>query len=303
MIGPLLLALSTAGCLPVESERILARDLAPAGAVFAAIPPETSFGYAPAPGSRRILRALEMQRLAAPHELPLTPGAEVCVVRPLEPLTTERLIASMRASLPEAGARIEVVEFSGFGIPKGEIRFPLSGLRRPPLRAPDQPVLWKGFVEYAGRRRYPIWARVKIAVTAVRVVTRHDLPAGRVVEPDQLVLETGESFPSHDGSASSIEQVAGRVLRRALRAGSQVPLALVAEAREVERGDRVRVEAASGRATVEIVGRAESSGARGDTVTVRNLASGKSFKARVEGKGAVVVTADGSDGTWHSGTR
>jgi flagella basal body P-ring formation protein FlgA len=303
MIGTLLLAFSMAGCLPVESEMILARELAPADAAFAALPPETSFGYAPVPGSRRILRAPELIRLAAPHELPLTPGAEVCVVRSLEPLSKERLIASMRASLTDPEARLEVVESSGFGVPRGELRFPLSGLRSPPLRTPDQPVLWKGYVEYAGRRRYPIWARVRIRVSTVRVVARQNLLAGQVVEQGQLALETGEGFPTREVSARSIDQVAGRILRRGVRAGSEVPLALLQEAKEVERGDKVRIEAASGRATVAITGRAESSGSHGDTVVVRNLGSGKSFKARVEGKGAVVVEADGGGEIWKAGTR
>ncbi|HSW50059.1 MAG TPA: flagellar basal body P-ring formation chaperone FlgA [Bryobacteraceae bacterium] len=292
MTGPLVLALSMAGCLPVDSDRILAKDLAPAAAVFAALPPETPFGHAPAPGSRRILGAGELKRLAAPHDLPLAPGAEFCVVRSLEPLTKERLIASMRASLPEADARFEVTDFSSFPVPRGELRFPLSGLRRPPLRTPGGPVLWKGYVEYAARRRYPVWARVRIAVETARVLARVDLAAGSVVEAGQLKLESSEGFPPGDRSARSIEQVAGRVLRRPVRAGAEVPLGSLAEPREVERGDPVRVEAASGLATVEITGRAESSGSRGDTVVVRNLASGRSFRARVKGKGSVVVSAE-----------
>ena len=298
MIGELFLTLLLAGCLPVESEKVSARDLAPAGAAFEALPPETTFGYAPAPGARRILLAPELKRLAAPHDLPLAPGTEVCVVRPLEPLTRERLTASMRASLPEPEARIEVVEFSRFGAPRGKIEFPLGGLRRPPLRAPGQPVLWKGYVEYAGRRRYPIWAKVRIAVSGARVVAGQPLRRGQVIEPSQVRVETAERFPSSEPLAQSVDEVEGRVLRRAVAAGSPVPLNVLEEAREVERGDQVRVEATSGSATVEIIGRAESAGSRGDTVIVRNLASGKSFRAQVQGKGTVAVAATGGEETW-----
>jgi hypothetical protein len=198
-----------------------------AGSAFAALPPETSFGYAPAPGAKRLLGAAQLRRMAAPHELDVAPGAEICVVRSLEPLSRERLEAAMRTSLPDAGARFEIVEFSAFGVPKGELRFPLTGLRRPPLNAPSRPVLWKGYVEYAPGRRYPVWARVVFA---------------------------------------------GKL-------------------REVERGDQIRVEAASGRATVAVTARAETSGGRGEMVVVRNPASGKRFKARVQGKGAAAVVA------------
>jgi flagella basal body P-ring formation protein FlgA len=303
MILELLLAALVAGCVPVESEKISARDLAAVEPAFAALAPETTFGYAPAPGARRVLRAAELKRLAAPQDLPLPAGAEVCIVRPLESLTQERLIASMRASLPDPDARIEVVEFSGFGAPRGEIRFPLAGLRQPPARAPRQAVLWKGYVEYAGGRRYPIWAKVRIGVLRTRVVADRDLRAGHLIEPGQVRQETAEVFPAADAFAESVEQVAGRVLVRAVAAGSPLPLKLLAAPRDVERGDPVRVEATSGQAVVAIVGRAESSGSLGDTVVVRNLTSGKSFRAQVTAKGAVAVTATKREETWQSGAR
>jgi flagella basal body P-ring formation protein FlgA len=303
MISELILTVLLAGCLPVESERVSARELAAADTAFLGLAPETTFGYAPAPGARRVLGAAELKRLAAPQELSLPAGAEICVVRPLEPLSEERLIASMRASLPNSDARIEVVEFSGFGAPRGEIRFPLAGLRHPPARMPGQAVLWKGYVEYGGRRRYPIWAKVRIGVLRTRVLAIRDLHAGQAVESGQLRQETAEVFPSADSVAESIEQVAGKVLTRAVTAGSPLPLNLLRQARDVERGDQVRVEATSGRATVGIVGRAESSGSRGETVVVRNLSSGKSFQAQVTAEGTVAVTAAGGDETWKSDSR
>jgi flagella basal body P-ring formation protein FlgA len=289
-----------AGCLSVEGERVLARDLTPASAAFAALPPEIAFGYAPAPGARRVLRAAELKRLASPHDLSLEPGTEICVARPLEPLNRDRLLASMRASLANPAARLEVVEFAGFGAPSGEIEFPLAGLRRPPARDPASPVLWKGTVRYAARRRYPIWAKVRISVRSTRVVAAENLRVGSPIEASQVRLETSDGFPGSEPAASSIEQVAGRVPRRPLAAGSPVPLRLLGQAKEVQRGDEVRIEASSGSATVELVGRAESSGARGDTVVVRNLTSGKSFRARVLSTGKVAVEGPARGKTWQS---
>jgi flagella basal body P-ring formation protein FlgA len=292
----LLLASMATGCLPVEGERITARDLSPAGAAFAALPPETLFGYAPAPGAKRIFPAVELQRLAAPHDLSLEPGALVCVARLMEPLTSERLLASMRTSLANPAARIELVEFTLFGAPRGEIEFPPAGLRRPPARDPGAAVLWHGFVRYDGRRRFPLWAKVRITENSTKVVANRDLRAGTLIEAGQVRLETSEGFPASEPIATSIEQVVGRIVRRAVAAGSPVALKLLQEAKAVERGEPVRVEASSGSARVGMVGRAVTSGSVGDTVVVRNLNSGKSFPARVDRKGAVVVRGDDGEG-------
>jgi len=287
-----LLASMATGCLAVEGERVTARDLSPAGAVFAALPPETSFGYAPAPGAKRVFRAVELQRLAAPHDLSLEPGALVCVARLMEPLTPERLLASMRVSLANPAARIELVEFTLFGAPRGEIEFPPAGLRRPPVRDPGAAVLWHGFVRYNGQRRFPLWAKVRITVSSTRVVADRDIRAGTLIEAGQVRLETSEGFPAGEPIATSIEEAVGRVVRRAVVAGSPVALKLLQQAKAVERGEPVRVEASIGSATVGMVGRAVTSGSVGDTVVVRNLNSGKSFPARVDRKGAVVVRGD-----------
>lgn len=301
MIGTAFLLVSMAtGCVPVEGERVTARDLAPAGAVFAALPPETSFGYAPAPGAKRILNAAALQRLAASHDLSLAPDAVICVVRSLEPLTPERLLASLRVSLANPAARIEVVEFTRFGTPPGQIEFPLAGLRRPPARDPGAAILWRGFVRYDGQRRFPLWAKVRITVSSTRVVAKGDLRVGTLIEAGQVRLETTEGFPANEPIAASLEEVVGHVVRRAVAAGSPVALKLLQEPKEVERGGPVRVEASSGSVTVRMVGRAATSGSVGDTVVVRNLKSGRSFPARVDRKGAVTVRGDKGEGTWES---
>lgn len=293
MIGiAFLLASVATGCVPVEGERVTARDLAPSSAVFAELPPETSFGYAPAPGAKRILNAAELQRLAGAHNLSLGPDTLICVARSLEPLTPERLLASLRVSLANPAARIEVVEFTRFGAPRGQIEFPLAGLRRPPMRDPGAAVLWKGFVRYDGQRRFPLWAKVKITVSATRVVAVSALRAGTVIEAGQVRLETTEGFPSNEPIAASVEEVIGHVVQRALAGGSPVALKLLQDPKEVERGGPVSVEASSGSVTVRMVGRAVTSGSRGDTVVVRNLKTGKSFPARVDRKGVVAVRGD-----------
>jgi len=62
--------------------------------------------------------------------------------------------------------------------------------------------------------------------------------------------------------------------------------------REVERGDAVAVEVASGAAILKFESTAESGGKTGETVLVRNPANGARFRARVVAKGKVLVDAD-----------
>ena len=280
--------LAIAGCIAVEGEKILARDLAAVDAAFSVLPAETDFGYAPAPGARRFLSAEELKRKSSPYELSLAPGATVCVVRPLEPLTEERLVAAMRASLKQEPARIEVLDFSRFPVPKGELEFPLSGLARPPESAPQRPVIWRGRVRYAEGRYHPVWARVRVLVSTRRLVARRDLAARRGIEAGDVELVEVEAPP---GGPVTIEpeQAIGKVTRRAIRAGSAVWPHLLEAPREVSRGEKVLVRVASGAALIETVGLAETAGSVGETVLVKNASTGKRFQARVTGKAEVEV--------------
>jgi flagella basal body P-ring formation protein FlgA len=290
MIPTLLLA-ALAGCLPVEGSKVTAADLARADVRFAALEPGTAFGYAPAPGAHRIFRRAELTRLAASQNLSLDGGADICVMRALEPLDPERLLDSMRAALAPLEALIELVETARFQVPLGVLEFPASGLARPPLGDPAAAVIWRGYVRYAGGSRYPIWAKVKVSIHVTRIVAAEDLRPGRPIQAGQVREETGGGFPAGDPLVSTLEEVVGRVPRRVIPAGSPIARAALALARDVERGDPVRVEASAGSASVELSGRAETGGAVGDTVVVRNPGSGKSFKARVSGKGSVAVGA------------
>jgi flagellar basal body P-ring formation protein FlgA len=288
---PILLLAVLAGCLPVEGPKVTAADLARADVRFEGLAPGTAFGYSPAPGAHRIFRRAELARLAASQNLSLDGGADICVMRALEPLDPERLLDSMRAALAPLEARIELLETAKFQVPLGKLEFPASGLTRPSPGTPGAAVIWRGYVRYAGGSRYPVWARVKVSVAGTRIVAVEDLRPGRAIQAGQVREETGGGFPAGDPLASTLAEVVGRVPRRAIPAGSSIARTALALARDVERGDPVRVEASAGSASVELAGHAETGGAVGDTVVVRNPGSGKSFKARVLGKGSVAVGA------------
>ncbi|MCC6858226.1 MAG: flagellar basal body P-ring formation protein FlgA [Bryobacterales bacterium] len=290
LAGLVAMALNAA-CVPVEGERIEGRHLAAAAAEFAGIAPDAPVAYAPAPGVKRRFSPAGLRALAARHGLRVADGTELpeaCFERRAKPLTREAVEAAVRASLPPAGVTWELLDFSRAPAPDGELIFPAAGLSRPPAGAPRSPVFWRGRLKYGGHS-LPVWARLRVWRTGRRVVAAEALPAGRPVEAGQLRLETIEGPPFGEPAVSRIEEAAGRVPRRTLRKGEPVTPRLLAAAPDVRRGETVQVEVMEGSARLRFEARAESGGRTGETITVRNPGSGRRFRARIEGRGAVVV--------------
>lgn len=286
------LGTALAACIPVEGDRILARDLAVAEPQFLAIAPDTPLGYAPAPGVRRVFLPGELARFAARFHLQPDPLREVCVERPMEELTRERLLRALAAAAP--GVTVELADFSRYQVPKGEISFPLAGLSRP--ADPTQPALWKGAVKYDGNHGFAIWVRARLSIPIERVMAIRTLPAGHAIQPDSVRVEKAAAFPFGRQPAAQVDQVAGRIPRRTIGAGAAVFEYLLDAPKDVNAGDRVNVEVSSGQAHVALDGRAEAAGRRGDVIPVRNPASGRMFRATIESPGTVAVRVNPGTG-------
>jgi flagella basal body P-ring formation protein FlgA len=286
-----MMILLLAACLPLtgDADRITAADLAAADPAFSALSPDTPMGLTPAPGTPRIFGVAELARQFRRYGLAIEPKAEICVERPVEPLSPAAVLETMQKSLGLPEARIEIVEQSRYPVPHGALEFPRTGLVAPPASQPQAAVLWRGSVRYAATRRFPVWARVRILARAERVIAVEALPAGRLIEAGQLRLETYEGFPLRTQPLDSIEKAAGRVPRHSIARGAALSAGEVEPPYEVSRGDAVRVGVSSGDAHLVLDGWAEASGRIGQTIPVRNPANGKRFRARVEGAGRVEV--------------
>jgi flagella basal body P-ring formation protein FlgA len=277
-------AYALAGCLAVGPARdhVLAGDLAAAFPQWAAVPAETPLALAPAPGVQRVFRVLELRRLAERWGLSPAPDREICVTRPVAVLAAGQMLAAMQREIP--AAHIELLDFSRQPAPEGALVFPVSGLRQGPAGG-----YWSGYVTYGGNRRFTLWARVKVTVAAVRVVAAQDLKPGMALDAAQLRVETRKDVPAA-GFAIAVEEVAGKVLRRSVAAGTALRAEWLAPAKVVLRGETVRVEAVRGAARLELECVAEGSGAIGEIIPMRNPVSQRHFPARVESKGRVVAT-------------
>jgi flagella basal body P-ring formation protein FlgA len=193
----------------------------------------------------------------------------------------ERLLEAMHQELP--GAHIEILEASRMPAPAGDLIFPLAGLQQTSSGG-----YWNGYVAYAGKQRFTVWARVKIRVTVQRVTAFQALPAGAPVAAAQLRLETRDEMPAR-GFAAAVEEIAGRVPKRLIAAGATLRPEWFEAAKAVLRGEPVQVEVTQGAAHLTLEGIAEASGVVGDTIPVQNPISHQRFPARIAARGKVVV--------------
>ena len=281
-----------AGCLAVGSgaDQVVAGDLAAAYPEWAAVPRETPLGLAPAPGVERVFRVMELRRLAARWNVTPPPERDLCVARPVAMLTPELLLAAMRREAPTA--RIDLLDYSRQPAPEGELSFPLSGLQQGAAGG-----YWHGSIRYGGTHRFSVWARVKVLISAPRVVAADALRIGVPVEASQLRLEIREEPLSGARFPATVEAVAGQAPRHPIPAGASLREEWLEPPKVVLRGESVLVEVTNGAAHLKLEGTAESSGALGETIVVLNPISKHRFPARVEAKGRVVVQAPDRKGS------
>ena len=285
-------AFAVAGCLTVaaNSDAIRAADFAGAYPEMAGLAAETVIAPAPLPGFKRIFHAADLRRIAAAFGLPGVPDRDLCVQRAVGPLAVDRLMEAMRHEWPDA--RIEIVDFARQPAPEGTIRFPKSGLHSGP--AGWAAALWTGWVEYGQKGRFSIWARVRIGVTAERVVAIADLRPGQAISGADVQAARRDEIPGAGAPfAAALDQVIGKVPRQPIRAGEFLRLDQVGQTKAVSAGDAVKVVVRSGSAQLQLDAIAEGAGAVGETVFVRNPDSHRRFRARVEAKGRVAVDAAG----------
>jgi flagella basal body P-ring formation protein FlgA len=291
MAFPLLLAMipQPDGCWPVQDDRIYARDVAAAVPAFANVAADFALGYAPAPGIRRVFKGDALERLARNQGVMLEAVPDVCFERAMATVDAGEILEAMRNAWNGSDVRMEVRSWSPLIAPQGKVVFPRTGLQLPAASDPQAEVIWRGYVIYGNNRRFSILARARITTTTTRVVAVADLSMGAPVREDQVRLESFDTFALDDRPARNLEEVVGLVPRALIRAGSTVLRNQLSRAPEVTRGDVVKVEVTAGSAHLSLEGRAQADGVTGKTILVKNLSSGKDFRARVTGKGKVSV--------------
>ncbi len=281
-------ALLSAACLSVTGDRIVASDLYPAIPSFVSIAPTTVVGYSPEPGVVRNLSRGELLSFAHSHGLALEDAPEVCVIIPMAGiLQPAALSAAMRRVLP-AGAELEILETTQAAVPTGTITFTLDGIE-PPQPADPSAQLWKGYVTYAGSRKFRIWARVRVSVIRPELVALRALRQGDTLTADAVSVEPRRGSLRPDVAVRTLEEAIGLKLLKSIREGEKISAAQLSPPVKVHRGDPVKVEVINGPAHLLLSAIAEGNAREGDIVQLRNPSTGKTFSARLEPGGKAVI--------------
>jgi flagella basal body P-ring formation protein FlgA len=291
MALPFLLALPVQPpCHAIQNEMILARDVAAVIPGFAPVAGDFHLGYISNTGAPRIFRGADLQRIAKNQGVDLLDLPDVCfALRTFIPQPEEIRIA-IRQTLEDvpgiATARIEISASSQHPAPLGKLIFPRTGMRQPSGSQPE--ILWRGYVHHADGD-VPVWARVRIIANMTRVVATANIPSGKPIQKNQVRLETCEDFLLDEAMARNLDEVIGYVPKSFLRANLPIRKTQLASLPDVAKGAVVDVEVFAGAAHLVVKGKAQSDGFKGSTILVRNLASGKDFRAQVAGKDQVIV--------------
>jgi flagella basal body P-ring formation protein FlgA len=283
--------LARAACVVVPSGNILVRDISTAIPLFQALDPDTVIGFAPFPGTIRVLSARDVLLIGRRYGLAPPPGeaaGSVCVERIVRYLSMEEVKAALLSALDIADVRLEVLEFSNQALPPGRLEFRHAGLNKPPRNNPETPVLWRGNLTYDDQRSLVVWAKVRISVVREIFLATETIPKGAVIRADQVASTPVRQFPSLEPSPSG-PSVIGKVARRALPAGQAIVAEALDDLQDVFRGEMVHVEAIEGGASIRFDAIAQSSGQKGEIILVHNPTSGRNFRALIEGREQVVV--------------
>lgn len=291
-VVPFLFALSVPqpGCHEIESESVLARDVAPFIPAFAGLPEDFLLGYVQASGAPKIFHGADLEHLAKNRGIELHGLDDLCLSRRTFVPQPDQIADAMRKTLGATGIKIdgmkiEILSSSQQPVPTGEIVFPRSGVQ--PVPGPE--VSWNGYVQSGKGAKFPVLARARVTATMNRVVAAADLAPGKPIQPNQLRLEPVEDSPFDDAVVRELDQAVGSVAKANIPKGVPLRKSQIQRPLDVAGGDLVRVEVYSGRAHLSIEARAENAGMKGSTITVRNLDSGKEFQAQVMGKDKVTV--------------
>jgi flagella basal body P-ring formation protein FlgA len=281
------------GCFAVQDDRIYARDVAAAVPAFSNVAADFALGYAPAPGTRRVFKGEALEKLARNQGAAVEAAPDVCFERAMATLESGDILEAMRSAWNGPNGSLDVhIELRSWSpqiAPQGKVVFPRAGLQLPAVSDPQSEIVWRGYVLYGNNRRFGVSARARVTTTTTRVVAVADLSAGAPVREDQVRLESFDTFALDDRPARHLDVVVGFVPRALIRSGATVLRSQLARAPEVARGDVVKVDVTAGAAHLLLEGRAQTDGVTGKTILVKNLTSGKDFRARVTGKGQVSV--------------
>ncbi|HMF78529.1 MAG TPA: flagellar basal body P-ring formation chaperone FlgA [Bryobacteraceae bacterium] len=280
-------------CHQIEADAIYGRDLFAAVPALAGLPPDAQVGYAPLPGMQRVFTPPELRRVAREHGI--DPGGflnSVCFTWPVAPLTASGFQQAAEKALAGRAPQIEIISWNLAPAPRGELVLPLTGLST----LSDKPAIWKGYVIYGGEKRFITWVNVRVSVGETHLILDQPLQAGEEPGVAGVHAELYRGPLQRERALTDVAQLKNVVARRNLPSGVTLVETMFEVPKEVQRGELVSVLVENGTARIETQGVAGQAGKRGDIIPVRNPKTGRTYRARIDGKGSVTVVPGGALG-------
>src|SRR5215470_16765825 len=138
-------------------------------------------------------------------------------------------------------------------------------------------------------RKLPMRFTGSISETFEALVPTRTIAQGEVVRASDLVLARRPKSEAAPNVIRELEQAAGMVAKRALRAGQAIRQSDFAKQEVIARNESVTISYEVPGITVSIRGQALEPGAQGDLINVLNVQSEKTLQATVTGPGRVSV--------------
>lgn len=134
---------------------------------------------------------------------------------------------------------------------------------------------------------WKIYLRAQVSIVRETVVAKRSITKGEILTPADLSLSKIDSAAMGEPAYTQVEALVGMEATRTITAGRAIRAGQVRAPQVVQRGDVIVLLAGTESLEVRMAGKALSSGAVGDSVSVRNNAGDRTLQGRVVAPGMV----------------
>jgi flagellar basal body P-ring formation protein FlgA len=256
---------------------------------------DADVGTAPDPGHRLIYKADLLQRVASRHGLSWQPAS-----------WRDRVIVERASAVvPDATIRaaVEKALMNGYVADEIEVDLANSSAR---LLVPDTSFATVRVheVNFDDRSRHfsavvsapaddPAAPRARVsgrvyAMAQIPVMGRHAMP-GEVIRADDIVWQRVRTQHTNYNTATSLDQLVDRVVRRPLVAGQSIRRSDVVEQVLIQKGELVVITFRTPSMVLSTRAEAMENGTMGETIRFRNSQTKRMIQAEVTGAGMALV--------------
>lgn len=290
-----LMALAEGSCVLVQGDSVLDSDLESVLVGASAPAAGRPLMRAPVAGAKRWIGAEELSRLLGvrPAEMRIPPQG-ICIERAARHLDESLLRESLGKAIQDDAVSIEILDFSRYPVPEGQLQFLRSGLMASPSAKPERAVLWRGRILSDDRRTTPVWVRLRMYVERDLPVAAHDLIPGNPLTREDIIVTRQRVFPLQHAAAEA-SQALGQTVRRRVAAGEPLLASLLKKPLTVEAGDVVSAEVDHAGIRLRLPAIAETGGREKEFIWLKPAKGGRRFRGRIQEHGLVIVEAENSD--------